>query len=191
MSPAALIVSYCALIVAASLVGGTLPGWFRLTHTRRQLMISFVAGLMLGVSLFHMLPHAAAAAGSLDRAIGWLVAGLLAMFFLIRAFQFHEHEPAHAHEHEPAHAHEHEPAHAHEHEPAHGHEHEPARGHEHHRLSWVGVAIGLGLHTAIDGVALAASVVAEARAESVTRLFGLGAFLAILLHKPLDALAIT
>lgn len=157
MAPAVLLVSYCVLIVAASLVGGALPGWVKLSHARMHVLLSFVAGLMLGVSLFHMLPHGAHYAGSLDRVVGWLVIGLLTMFFLIRAFHFHEHEP-------------------------------PAEDRARNRLAWVGVAVGLGLHTAIDGVALSASVMAEAAEDAPVA--GLGTFLAILLHKPLDAMAI-
>ncbi|MHC4972019.1 MAG: ZIP family metal transporter [Planctomycetota bacterium] len=156
MAPAVLLVAYCALIVAASLAGGALPGWSKLTHARMHVLLSFVAGLMLGVSLFHMLPHAAHYVGSLDTVVGWMVAGLLTMFFLIRAFHFHEHEPV-----------------------------SKERA---HRLGWVGVAVGLGLHTAIDGVALSASVVAESADGAPVG--GLGTFLAIVLHKPLDAMAI-
>ncbi|MFQ5844323.1 MAG: ZIP family metal transporter [Planctomycetota bacterium] len=164
MNPDLLIVVYCVLVVAASLFGGWLPSLTRLTHTRMQLMISFVAGLMLGVSLFHMLPHAASHIGSLDRAVVWMTIGLLVMFFMIRAFRFHQHEATGA------------PAAA-----------EPHPRGAAHRLSWVGVAVGLSLHTAIDGVALAASVVA--RTEGT--LFGLGTFVVVWLHKPLDALSIT
>jgi zinc and cadmium transporter len=61
------------------------------------------------------------------------------------------------------------------------------------RLSWVGLFLGLALHTLFDGVALGASVVSEAgnsTAASLT-LFGLGTFLAVALHKPLDAMSIT
>jgi zinc and cadmium transporter len=157
MTPPVLLVSYCVLIVGASLLGGALPGWIQLSHARMHVMLSFVAGLMLGVSLFHMLPHAEHYVGSLDTVVGWLVAGLLTMFFLIRAFQFHEHEP-------------------------------PAAERT-HRLAWIGVAVGLGLHTAIDGVALSASAMAEAGKGAPVG--GLGTFLAIVLHKPLDAMAIT
>ena len=35
-----------------------------------------------------------------------------------------------------------------------------------HRLSWIGLALGLGLHTILDGVALAASVMAGSHAEN-------------------------
>jgi hypothetical protein len=48
----------------------------------------------------------------------------------------------------------------------------------------------LALHTLIDGVALAASVAAGEHAGG-ERLAGLATFIAILLHKPLDALSIS
>lgn len=55
----------------------------------------------------------------------------------------------------------------------------------------MGIAIGLSLHTMIDGIALAASVEAAAKFPSRTVFYGLGTFLAIILHKPLDAVSIT
>jgi len=51
-------------------------------------------------------------------------------------------------------------------------------------MSWVGLWFGLAVHTVIDGIALAASVQASSFAS-------LGVFLAIVLHKPLDAMSIT
>jgi len=56
-------------------------------------------------------------------------------------------------------------------------------------LGWRGD--GLTLHTLIDGIALAASVQAEAHSGSRGWLLGLGTFLVIILHKPFDAMAIT
>lgn len=159
MSPLGLVLIYCAFIVGASLLGGWLPSLMKLTHIRLQLMMSFVSGLMLGVSLLHMLPHAAVQV-DLDHAVLWMLAGVIAMFVLIRAFHIHQHGP--------------------------DHDHGPK-----HELSWVGVAIGLALHTAIDGVALASAVAAEAEHDHVEFFIGAGTFIAVLLHKPLDALAIT
>ena len=177
------VVIYSALIVLASLAGGWVPLVARLTHTRTQLLMSFVAGMMLGVGVFHMLPHATHEIGSIDRAVWWLMIGLLVMFFLQRLFHFHQHGPS---EMEPPHNHDHD----HDHEHAHGHAH-GSRGV--HKLNWVGVAVGLTLHTLMDGIALAASVEVEAlgHREATTSLFGLGTFLAVVLHKPLDAMAIT
>jgi zinc and cadmium transporter len=174
---------YCVLVVVASLFGGALPSRLHLTHTRLQMMVSLVAGLMLGVALLHMIPHATHYM-SVDGTAQWSVVGLLAMFFLIRAFHFHEHEvgmgPGEGEGH----------GHAHEHAPL-------SRGHPHpHSLGWVGIAVGLSIHSLVDGVALASSALAEAQAHEGhghdgPLLPGVGTFLAVLLHKPLDALAIT
>jgi zinc and cadmium transporter len=53
------------------------------------------------------------------------------------------------------------------------------------------VFVGLAVHTLIDGMALAASVQAEAAHGTGLGVYGVGTFLAILLHKPLDAVSIT
>jgi zinc and cadmium transporter len=177
MWPTLLIIVYCVLIMAASLLGGWLPSVVRFTHTRMQITMSFVAGLMMGVALLHMLPHAAVEAGSLDHVACASVLGLLAMFFVIRIFHVHGHEPPDSPVEE------------------HGHEcqHPPGRCHEHphvHELSWLGLFGGLAMHTLIDGVALAASVAAQTDGDAMG-LIGLGTFVAVVLHKPLDALSIT
>ena len=79
---------YGALIILASLLGGWLPSLVALTHQRMQMMVSAVAGLMLGVAFFNLLPHAAEFLGSFDRALVWTMGGLLTMFLLMRADQF-------------------------------------------------------------------------------------------------------
>ena len=56
--PTVLLAYYCALILVASIVGGMIPVWFQLTHRWMQFAVSFVAGVMLGVGVLHMLPHA-------------------------------------------------------------------------------------------------------------------------------------
>lgn len=55
----------------------------------------------------------------------------------------------------------------------------------------MGITVGLSLHTLLDGMALAASVHGESGHRVMFSLFGFGTFLAILLHKPLDAVSIT
>ena len=179
---------YCALIVAASLAGGLLPWLVKLTHRRMQLMMSFVGGLMLGVALLHLLPHAVAKGVSVDTAAWWALGGLLAMFLLIRVFHVHAHEHGAAGEEE--HQHEHGEHHGHKH-CDHDHAHPPELTAE-RSFSWVGLAFGLALHTIIDGLALGAAVAAEAdEAVHGWGLYGVGTFLAVALHKPLDALSIT
>ncbi len=191
VTPTSLLFVYCLLVVSGSLVGGWLPGVMRLTHTRLQVMMSAVAGLMLGVALLHLLPHAVAQLGSLDAACGWALAGLLGMFFLVRAFHFHHHgecDEAQPHQHHEATADNanlaESPVHAVPH--VHAAAETPGR-----RWGWLGIAIGLALHTLLDGVALAASVRADSLHAEQGAWVGLGTFLAVLLHKPLDALSIT
>jgi zinc and cadmium transporter len=182
MHPLLTLAVYCALIAASSLFGGWLPLLIRMTHLRTQLLMSFVAGLMLGVSFFVLLPHAVGELDSVDVAVRWLMIGFVAMFILIRAFHFHQHEPF------PLDSPELVTAHA-----------DRACSHEdHHRpqlpqtaFNWLGLAFGLSVHTLIDGVAMAANVMADAAEGSTGPLLGVGTFLAVVLHKPLDALSIT
>ncbi len=190
--------AYCAAIIAASLLGGWLPSVVRMTHTRTQLVMSFVAGLMLGVALYHLLPHGLlqlqhdpeSAHKSIDTAVWWVMLGMVAMLLLLRLFHFHQHDfgdDGHDHDHllhEAAHGH------GHSHDHPHDHAHNDASGGA-HPLSWVGIALGLGLHTLIDGIALGASVSGAEAGAGHFSWVGLGVFLAILLHKPLDALSIT
>ncbi len=174
---------YSLAIVAASLLGGWLPAMVRMTHTRTQLIMSFVAGLMLGVALYHLLPHGIlqleavqGTALALDTAVWWVMLGMILMLLLLRLFHFHQHDFSHE---------------EHDHHDHHHFDQQPSQGTDAHPLSWVGLALGLGLHTLIDGVALGAGIKAGLLQHDGAALVGLGVFLAILLHKPLDALSIT
>jgi zinc and cadmium transporter len=83
---------WCGLVAAASVAGGLLPSLVRWTHRRLQMALSFVSGVMLGVALFHMVPHAvmtrAEVVGTghdaLDPIMVAVAAGFLGMFFLQR-----------------------------------------------------------------------------------------------------------
>jgi len=68
------------------------PLCLRLTHTRLQVATSFVAGLMLGVAVLHMVPHAWHDFESIDPVVWWLLGGFLVMFFIQRFFHFHHHD---------------------------------------------------------------------------------------------------
>ena len=184
MWPTFLIILYCLCLIGASLIGGRLPSLIRLTHMRMQLMMSFVGGLMLGVALLHLLPHAVLETNSLDYAASSTVIGLLAMFLTIRVFQVHQHGPVPDGK-EPEDAGHRPHAEHHDH-----HTGGDPRQHA-HRLSWLGLFLGLTIHTLIDGVAVAASVAAAAKHATGFTLLGAGTFLAVLLHKPLDSLSIT
>jgi zinc and cadmium transporter len=168
-SPTALLAGYGLLALFAALAGGTLPTLFRLTHTRLQIAVSFVAGLMLGLSLLGLLPHAAHALNSLAQGTAWLLAGFLVLFVLQRFLPFHHHDVP-----------EGQPAAA-------GHALTLAEQSARH-LTWVSVALGLSLHSVFDGLAIAAAVAAGAHGGGEA--LGLGTALAVILHKPFGALAI-
>ncbi len=178
---ALLLIGYCIAIACASLVGGLLPDRVRMTHTRTQLVMSLVSGLMLGVAFFHLLPHSIALGGeqsSVDRAVDWLMLGLIVMLMMLRLFNFHQHDfspEEHVH-------HDHTSHHDH------GHHHEPKAA---HGASWLGVALGLGLHSLIDGIALGAVMLSDPHSTAAGALAGFGVFMAVLLHKPLDAMSVT
>lgn len=189
MSPAALLLVYCVFIFVASNTGGRLSDLIHMTHLRTQLLMSGVAGLMLGIAMLHLLPHADEILDSSSATGMGALLGLIAMFLLIRLFHTHDHgvlDGTLSHDHEHGHEHEHEHEH-HEHTCDHEHNHDP----ETKRFGWAGVFFGLALHTLIDGVALASSVIADASHGSWMGLAGVGTFLVIVLHIPLDSFAIT
>src|SRR3954466_14389905 len=198
--PTILLAYYCALILVASIIGGMIPVWFQLTHRWMQFAVSFVAGVMLGIGVLHMLPHAlldATAAAETARAlptvsgtvamalspnaiaVRWitisLLAGMLVMFFIERFFSFHHHDVPDDTEHEHDGDHQHHD---------HSHEHEPQVS----DLSWSGATLGLALHSMLNGVALAAAVQCEA---GNSWLAGFSPFLVIVFHKPFDAMTIS
>jgi zinc and cadmium transporter len=173
---------FCVFIALASLFGGSLPALVRLTHRRIQLTLSFVSGVMLGVALLALLPHSIQMLGSADAALTTCLAGLLFMFFMVRMFHFHQHDLAF------------EDQHDHKQKELCDHDHDQHHVHCNHHdgavdFSWVGLCFGLAVHTIIDGIALAAAT--QTNAPIGYSIGGTGVFLAILLHKPLDALSIT
>lgn len=205
-----LLAIYCVFVLIASLAGGWLPLLVKLTHTRLQVAISLVAGLMLGLALLHFLPDANEHLGSLDRTVAWMLSGFLVMFFLQRFFHFHHHDLPEGDpedccheeqsEDEHGHGHDHGHGHLHEHEHDHGHTHAHEHDHDHvqhahtlaeksaKQLSWVGTALGLTLHSLLDGLAMAAAFEATARGQGLA---GIGTALAVILHKPFDAMAVS
>lgn len=166
-SPPVLLAGYSLAIFAVSVVGGRLSEYGAMTHMRTQVVMSFVAGFILGVALFHLLPHSlerVPGPGAVEAVMVWVVIGMMAMVVLLRVFPFHRHDFSEA---------------------------DGPGGHDAttHGRGLTGVALGLGMHAATEGVALGASVRVGLMEGGV--LPGLGVCLAILLHKPLDAFSIT
>jgi zinc and cadmium transporter len=201
--PFVLLTYYCALVLIASIIGGMIPVWFRLTHRGMQFAVSFVAGVMLGVAVLDMLPHAlvdasvaVAALGRTDdaghiganstadnlqvavRIMTALLAGMLTMFFIERFFSYHQHDVPGDSRHDHVAQNQHWLG---------EHRHHGQRDGPGHGLSWSGAALGLALHSILNGVALAAAV---GHGGDGSSLAGLGTFLVIFLHKPFDAMTI-
>jgi zinc and cadmium transporter len=189
MHPALLLAAYSLACVAFSLLGGWIPQVVTLTHRRMQIAISFVSGVVLGIGLLHLVPHSFHFLGSIDATVLWVLAGFLFMFFLERFFHFHQHDaPA-----EPMSlvqapgAEQAAPA---THAQHHGHHHATLGNVAMaSRSSWRAAAIGLTLHSLVDGLAISAAVRAEDGNPAIV-LAGFGTALAVVLHKPFDALTI-
>ena len=186
-SPALLLVLYCTLVLVAALAGGWLIFALRLNHTRLQIALSAVAGLMLGIALLHFMPHAIHHNHSVEGSMQWALGGFLLMFFLQRLFHYHHH---HAVEHTtpPTGSLDEAAGLLRNASASNAAEFVPADSGI-HGLSWVGTTIGLSLHSLVDGVALAAAAFLSAPGQS--SLAGLGVALAVILHKPFGAMAIS
>ncbi|MEM1098365.1 MAG: ZIP family metal transporter [Planctomycetota bacterium] len=204
MSVPLLLVVYCAAIAAASFLGGYIPHRLKLTHTAMQTLMSAVAGFMFGVAVLHMLGHALPSSADCSVApeglntttvLYWLIAGFVVMFFTQRFFAFHTHDPSLV-----ADAHGHADC---DHDQPVPSDQDHVHAHAAPKISWVGATIGMTIHSLIGGVALAAAVIAvqadidshlghnHALPEpSALGWAGFSVFLAVLLHKPLDALTI-
>lgn len=191
-----LLLVYCIVILAVSVAGGMLPAFVQLGHRRMQLALSLVAGVMFGVGVIHMLPHAivlwgeSSAAelaggpdlhGGLDPIMLSLLLGFLVMFLLERFLAFHQHEP-------PAVLAE-GAACNHGHEPGDGHREAGTPGSA-SGVTWLGAMVGLAVHTILSGIALAASVEAAQSHGHGEMFAGFGVFLGVALHKPFDAMTI-
>ncbi len=207
MSPLTQLTVYCAAVGGASLLGGAFAASFKLGHRRLQFALSFVAGTMLGVGMLHLFPHAIILAieangpsashgalhGVLDSVVLATVLGFLAMFLLERFFHFHEHETR-----EEAGHHDccEDACGSHEGKgkgKGEGNGNGNGASHSHApvtEIGWIGAAIGLTLHSVLEGVALAAAVLAGTSHDAVGALAGLSTFLVIVLHKPFDGLTV-
>lgn len=209
MHPDWLLTIYCLAVIVASVAGGQLSLWLRMTHLRTQMLMSCVGGLMLGMALLHLLPHAAAELGSTSNMGFGALVGLIVMFLLIRLFHTHDHavsvdigsdiaactHPSHDHVHR-AHDHGHSLAPSSNSLPLLVERTASATEHASHSRSrrgigWFGLFVGLTLHSFVDGIALAAGLLADMQHGAWLDLAGLGIFLAVFLHKPLDAFTFT
>ena len=85
-----LLIVYSTAIFAVSLLGGKLSAIVTMTHTRTQLVMSLVAGFLLGVAMYHLLLHSledipGPHAGEI--AVGCAVLGVIMIIVLLRIFR--------------------------------------------------------------------------------------------------------
>ncbi len=177
------------LIAAAAYAGGSSVAFLTLGHRRMQVLLSFTGGIMLGVALLHLLPHASAAfGGRIEDVVPWVLGGFFLMFLLERAFHGHAHHAV-----DPtacsADCHPEHGENDHDHAASDGRLAEAGHGGEAGRWGWCGAFAGLAVHSLADGAALAAAVGVNGSANGGGGgwLAGCATFLAILLHKPFDA----
>lgn len=186
LSTTGILIIYCSLVLLASLAGGWLLLAMRLTHSRLQTMVSFVAGLMLCMALLHFIPHAIHQSHSIEQTLRLVLAGFLVMFFLQRFFPHHHHDvpegvpEQHCPNHEAHHRKQSDGQALYAHSLA-----EQSAS----QLSWAATTVGMAFHSLLGGVALAAAVAAEGHGDA--GLVGMGTALVIILHKPFDAMAVS
>lgn len=208
ISPTIALIISLAVVCAASVAGGAAAIRIRLGHRALQFALSAVAGVMLGVACFHMLPHAFMARGpsavathdGIEPVMIAAVLGFIVMFVLARFLDHHRHEPVDAVD---ADGGSHACSHGHH---GHGHAHGsgggaavasaagPAAGAGAPAMlgrgGWIGAFAGLGLHSALEGIAIAAAIELGAR-EGHGALAGFATVLVVLLHKPFDAMTLS
>jgi zinc and cadmium transporter len=161
----ALLFMACGAVTLASWLGGAFSSRAWLTESRRRLLLGFVAGLLLGLAMLHLLPHALEELHHPEQAMVWAMAGFLILFALQRVFPAPDGHGAAEPTSTP----------------------KPAAGSPVRHLSWWGALAGLSLHSLLDGFALAtATLSAHLHGPGAA----LGLLLAVLLHKPFDALSL-
>ena len=178
MNSNVLLTYYCLLILLVSIAGGMIPVWVRLSHRWMECAVSFVAGVMLGIGLLHMLPPRAPAGDKFRLAPGnrqHASHAVAAWRACLRCFSSNAFSVFTTMKSKMA------------------------------KLLATTVLkattitarttispgaaqrLGLTLHSVIEGIALAAGV---AHGHETVRLAGLGTFLVIILHKPFDSMTI-
>ena len=182
---------FSVLIGLFALLGGLLPFRGEISHTQLQFYLTLSAGVMLGAAFFHVMPDAIEKSGKEYVGV-WMCLAVVGLFCIERFIAPHSHEvDDHHHEENSGDKHIH-----HEHGQETGHEHSHAPAPEYRAAApavagWMAV-LGLTIHTFMNGVGLAGSVEYDLpKSIGFLGIPGFAMFLAVFLHKPADALAIS
>ena len=172
----------CSAMFISSVAGGWAVTIMRMTHTRMQVLLSFVGGVMLSVALLELLPLAIEQVRSIDQLATSILIGLVATFLIIRLFNVHQH--GNIDETRIDHDHDH---------PVHSHvvSYSPEDCIVHQRKnSWIGLFLGLGFHSIIDGIAIGAIFTVNEQTGTIWN-FTLFAPLAVMvLHLPFESFSL-
>ena len=168
----------------ASIAGGWAVTVMRMTHTRMQVLLSFVGGVMLSVAVLELLPLAFEQLRSIETLATSILIGLVATFLIIRLFNVHQHgdvDDTHTH-------HDHDCDH-----PDHVHvaSDSPDTCIVHQRRnSWISLFLGLGFHSVVDGIAIGAIFSVNEQTGSIWSFTLLAPLIAMILHRPFDSLSL-
>lgn len=155
-------------IALVSILGGIVPNLIKLTHTGTQIFMSCVAGFLIGVSFLHIIPYGLEHLQefypntAIHLCVTWVVLGIAVMYCVMRFSNFHQHE----------------------------NDSKFTNSTTNSKLTWIGVLIGMTLHTMVEGFALGTSIESDRSSFAMSSTLSIAIFLAILVHKPLDALTV-
>ena len=181
MSPYLLALLFSLPVVLASLVGGWIPTKMQFTHAKTQVFLAFVSGFMIGISMLHILPHGIEQIGSVHTesavqlGVLCMLAGIVIMFGSLRLLSFHNHELVST---------------------TTDHAQLTSRT---GRVTWITVTAGMSVHTLFEGFAIGSilgidhsvvDLISHEEIEGYSSTLALGVVVAIVLHKPFDALTV-
>tara|TARA_Y100001934_G_scaffold136467_1_gene164751 strand:- start:245 stop:1045 length:801 start_codon:yes stop_codon:yes gene_type:complete len=147
-----------------------------------QVLLSFVGGVMLSVALLELLPLAIEQVHSIDQLATSILIGLVATFLITRLFNVHQH--GNIDETRIDHDHDH---------PVHNHvvSYSPEDCIVHQRKnSWIGLFLGLGFHSIIDGIAIGAIFTVNEQTGTFWNFTLLAPLAVMVLHLPFESFSL-
>ena len=170
-----ILLSYFIAISGVSFLGGRLSFIISMTHTRIQILMSFISGFIIGVAIYHLLLHSIeyiSGTEAFESVVGSMMLGIVSIIILLRTFHLHQHEFTNKESKSLEHKHDHMAI---------------------KKTSLFSIILGLGLHSIMEGIALGASIQVDLnlhQSGGQMSLGSLGVLVAIVLHKPLDSYSI-
>lgn len=165
MTPFETLAVYSVVIVAISLVGGSLPLVYRWSSKQLHLFTGLSAGFFIAAAFLILIPESVELMDS-HEALTLVMVGLIAVLLIERVILTHHHHNEHEHEHED------------EGEHCDGGECDHV-----HALTSTAAFLGLAVHGIMDGFALGVAAMLEAEVGAIL-------FTAIIAHKGIEVMAL-